>query len=298
LPARIITKALERAAKESKCDSFGLRLAEYRSFADLGPISLLMQHLSTPREVIHASVRYRRHFNDLLLVSIDDGDNESFITWDLFATYSAWQSIDLGLGLAYWLLTGSSGGRWAPTKVHLTHSTPVDTRTWERFFPCPVEFNCNRNGFTCARASLDVANPAANSIMAKHALDLLDLAPASESGDSVIEKTGRLIGLCLPEGKANLSVVSVHMELAPRTLQRMLDLEGASFSKLLDEVKLDLAKRYLRNASRPVSAVSDLLGYSSPAPFSRWFCDRTGKSPTHWRRQFQRNAEPSPIRRV
>ena len=54
-----VTKLLEESARESGCLSFGLLMAEPRSMASVGALSLLLTHQPTARDVVEAVVRYQ-----------------------------------------------------------------------------------------------------------------------------------------------------------------------------------------------------------------------------------------------
>jgi AraC-like DNA-binding protein len=73
-------------------------------------------------------------------------------------------------------------------------------------------------------------------------------------------------------------------------LQRRLDEEGAEFTRLLNDIRRELAVRYVANTKLPLSRVADLVGYSRQSSFSRWFSEEFGSSPTAWRSQ----VDPTP----
>jgi AraC-like DNA-binding protein len=52
-----------------------------------------------------------------------------------------------------------------------------------------------------------------------------------------------------------------------------------TFSRVLDELRFDLAKRYLREQDLPISEVAWLLGYRETSAFNHAFKRWTGKSP-------------------
>jgi AraC-like DNA-binding protein len=83
----------------------------------------------------------------------------------------------------------------------------------------------------------------------------------------------------LPHGKARAEEISRKLGMSERTLARRLSSEGLTFARVLDELKIDLAKRYLQEEDLPVSEVAWLLGYREPSALThacnRWF----GKSP-------------------
>jgi AraC-like DNA-binding protein len=133
---------------------------------------------------------------------------------------------------------------------------------------------------------MEARNPMANSLMATHALAVLDLMPPIENDGPIREQIYRAVGILLPEGKANLSCVSRFLGLAPRTVQRILNEEGDRFSDILETIRMEYAKRYLQNPSRSITTVADLLGYSSVSCFTRWFQRFTGQTPSEWRAVF------------
>jgi len=69
-----------------------------------------------------------------------------------------------------------------------------------------------------------------------------------------------------------------------RTLQRRLREEGTSFAELLDEVRKNLALRYLADARYEAADAAFLLGYAELSTFHRAFRRWTGTSPGEWRR--------------
>src|SRR5262245_57037438 len=52
LSAAAVISLLEDSASLSGCMEFGILMAKCRSFASLGPLSLLLQHLPSPKEAI------------------------------------------------------------------------------------------------------------------------------------------------------------------------------------------------------------------------------------------------------
>jgi AraC-like DNA-binding protein len=74
------------------------------------------------------------------------------------------------------------------------------------------------------------------------------------------------------------------MRLSPRTFQRRLAAEGTSFKDLLETVRRDLAKAWVRDGSLTLSEISYRLGYCDAAAFSRAFKRWTGEAPSAYRR--------------
>lgn len=283
LSAQLVIDALELAALRTDNDSFAILMARRRTFSDLGSLAILMQHLENPRQVIEAAIQNRRHFNDLLQVKIDIDEAEAQISWDLYPAHNARQAVELGIALAFLLLTGSSGGKWHPRAVHVTHARPQRIELWREFFTCPIEFDSHFNGFTCSLDALESRNPRADPLMANHVLELLKFSPVSGRDEPWLDQIRRLIESQLPEGRISLREVARSAGHSPRQLQRLLNDNETTFARLRDEVRLSIAKRHLQTSNRSIALVADMVGYASTAAFSRWFCRCTGMQPSKWR---------------
>ena len=280
-----VLNMIEGAAAKSRCDSFGLLMAESRSFASLGPLSLLLQHLATIDEVLNALNDYSRLMNDVVSLNCIRGEESSAFCWVFAHGFEATQTIDLAVAMGYRVLTEGLGGSWVPDTVHIRHPPPADLSDFDKFFAVPVEFDSNFSGYSCATGSLRAPVPTADPLMADHARRLLELIPVQSEYAPTSDATRRAISLLLPNGTTKLSTVAANLGMTGRTLQRRLALEGTSFEKLLNFTRKDMAERFLLASQRPLGFIADMTGYSTSAAFSRWFASEYGEPPSVWRRQ-------------
>ena len=283
--ARPVTQMLEDAAAESGCETFGLLMAECRSFASLGPLSLLLQHLPTVGDVLDSLNEYRRLMNDVVSLECIRGADSSAFCWIVAPGFEQTQPIDLAVATGYRILTEALGGRWAPEIVHFRHAPPRDLGTFEKFFSVPVEFDSRFNGYSCATSSLDTPLAAAEPVMAGHARRLLELVPVGGEYAPLSDAAHRAISLLLPGGRAKLAPVAANLGMNGRTLQRRLALEGTSFETLLNDTRKDVAQRFLLASPKPIGFIAEMVGYSSTGAFTRWFVSEFGSSPSSWRKR-------------
>jgi transcriptional regulator GlxA family with amidase domain len=75
-------------------------------------------------------------------------------------------------------------------------------------------------------------------------------------------------------------MVSEHLGLVPRTVQRRLAEQQVSFSELVNQIRVELATRYVTQSDRALTDVAALLGFAAPSGFSRWYQGQFGCSPT------------------
>ena len=73
---------------------------------------------------------------------------------------------------------------------------------------------------------------------------------------------------------------------------------GVGPKDLVIQLRMSRAQSLLADTSLPVQRIASLTGYDDPAYFSRLFARKTGSSPSHFRREHQRDDspdEPAPL---
>jgi len=277
---------LEQSAQASGCEVFGLHMAEQRHIADFGELSLLLSYQHTLRDALQIIVRYRNIINNALEMYIEEAGNTVIIRVEVIsasASYSR-QAIELALGITHRFCTALLSQKWRPLGVHFTHNAPQDLTVHQRIFGCALEFGSEFNGIVCTASELDKANPQANTAMADHAQRYLNIdILQNDSESSIIFDIRKSIYLLLPMGRATIDQVAHTHGVNVRTLQRRLEASQTSFSILINDVRKALVFRYLKNMNYSLGQVSDILGYSMPSSFTRWFINQFGISPTAWR---------------
>ena len=89
----------------------------------------------------------------------------------------------------------------------------------------------------------------------------------------------KAIATLLPHGKAQAAEVARRLGMSPRTLTRRLASEGLTFSGILEEQRIDLARHYLQESQLPVSQIGWLLGYRELSAFTHAYKRWTGTNP-------------------
>jgi len=217
----------------------------------------------------------------VIVLDAEDAGGETIIRAGLSGAYRP-QSIELLMGMICRMISEVVSGRWHPDSAHFTHPAPPDLAVHRRVFQCPLVFDSDFNGFVCATASLDAPNPAADSVMARHAERYLEMMAPDVAG-SLTEQARRAVYLLLPAGKGSVEACADNLGLHPRSLQRALEKEGKTFAMLLGEVRRELALRYLSSSAHSITAIAHMIGYATPSSFTRWFCAEFGVSPIDWR---------------
>jgi AraC-like DNA-binding protein len=285
IPARAFGELLELAARQSRVETFGLRIAQTRSISILGPIGLLLREEPTVRHALGALARYISLHNEVISLHLDEVEDQAVVTLEfVLARQQAFrQGVELSIAVLFRILQSLIGQHWQPI-VCFTHEPPARRDVHYRLFGPRVDFRCNYNGLIFPSRDLERPVPGANPIFADHARRYLD--SLMDRSDSTLEaKVRQLVRVQLSSGRCTVDRLARQMGYDRRTLHRKLALEKVTFHAIVDSVRSELAVRLLQSRRASLDAVADMLGFSGVSAFSRWFRDRFGTRPSEWRRQ-------------
>ena len=159
---------------------------------------------------------------------------------------------------------------------------PARRAAHRRFFNTTIHFTQYENGIICLLHDIEAALPASDPTLARHLQQYLDTISARPNA-SMHRSVRECIEVMLASGMCSAGQVARRLGVDRRTIHRHLAAEGATFSSTLDDVRAELATRYLGSRERPLTTVAELLGFSALSAFSRWFRRHFGLSATQWR---------------
>jgi AraC-like DNA-binding protein len=296
VPARPVIRLLEESAAASGCLTFGLRMAERRSLADLGMVSLLIAHQSTLRDALSVLIQFRNRINSTLVTSYEEFEGMVLLRerFALNPPIPCRQADDLALGVLDQMGRSVLGADWQPIAISLPYEPPPPSErpVYQRLFSCPIEFNSQYEGILLNRADLDRHNPRSDPALALHARNLVN-AMIDPGERSIVQEVDQAIQLLMPAGRASIASVADSLGVTVRTLQRRLEEEGVQFSDLLDQVRVREVTRHLEQRRLRLTDVADLLGYSSLSAFSNWYRGRFGETPSEARRRTRQRSAKS-----
>jgi AraC-like DNA-binding protein len=174
-----------------------------------------------------------------------------------------------------------SGRRVLPSRVRFIHFRDPHGAQMSEYLGNDIQFAAPVDEIVFEKRTRDFpvhsADPYLNSLLVRYCDEALaERQIARESFRSRVENA--MVPL-LPHGKARVAEVAYRLGVSPRTLARRLTSEGISFSSVLDQLRMDLARRYLAEKTLPISELAWLLGYQEVGAFSHAFRRWTGKSP-------------------
>lgn len=280
IPVDKVGRLLQASAIESGNESFALCMARSRLLSNMGPVGLLIRDQETLRDSLQLLVRYLALLNGAMTLEVDE-QADTVVIHELLLAGRAHeptrQRVELALGVMVRAIRQLIGRDWQPRMVCFEHAPPKDLSIHHQMFGLRVEFNQALNCIVCAKSDLDTRNEFADPAMVRYAQKLLE-SVATINDASVLDDVRRTILLLLPSGRCSIEKVSEHLGVVPRTVQRRLTEKGQSFSSLMNDIRKELAARYVFESSRSLTEVAELLGFTAPSSFSRWYQSQFGCS--------------------
>ena len=171
-----------------------------------------------------------------------------------------------------------------PRYINFPFPEPADWAEIRDELPCPVHFSQEEACLAFPAAFDDTPLPCANPLVYRSYVSIaknLSLMLAEDIG--VSERVTRWLWAYTPPLRRG--EIARQLAMSERSLTRRLSAEHTSYAELLALVQRERAENYLRNPTLAVTEISERLGYSEPAAFSRAFSNWTGSSPLKWRKQ-------------
>ncbi|HUO40813.1 MAG TPA: AraC family transcriptional regulator, partial [Mycobacterium sp.] len=282
-----VVRAVESAAEATATADFGRRLALRQGIEILGPVGVAARISATAAAAMTIFTTFMAAYSPALSVRLDpvpDRPERSFLEFQILIPRLPphAQSLELSLGVSLKVLRLLVGARYIPLSVHLPHQPLTPAAEYRSYFGCRPRFGQPAAGFTIRSADL---NCALNHDESAHraVVDYLStlIGPTRPDMTYAVRTIARRL---LPTGAAKLEVIAAQFNMHPKTLQRRLIEEGATFSALLDEVRRDTAEHYLRDTDIGLSHLTSELGYAEQSVLTRscqrWF----GTGPAAFRR--------------
>jgi AraC-like DNA-binding protein len=178
-----------------------------------------------------------------------------------------------------------TGHNLVPQHFWIAHHRSGGTSEMTRFVGTKVEFGADTDEFALnldARAlPLIHSDPYLNDLLLKYC----EAALADRRSDTSQLRTGveNAISSLLPHGRVLVEDVARSLGMSERTLARKLSDEGLNFTEIFQELRRDLAVRYLDDRKLHVSKIAWLLGFRQVSAFTHAYKRWTGKTPRQMR---------------
>lgn len=262
---------------------FGLRLAAGQSLLAIGEMALPGSQQASLGEALAFARHYLHlHAQGVTLQDRAAGDDHQLELGFAFSNASGlWQLTQLGAAQLLNTLRFLTGGDGRQLRLHLQQARPPQSTWADDWLPGRLLFDSRFNGVSFPADWLR-RPPSRDTELARQYFSQRMQMLEARYPDNLQGQVCHLISALLPSGESRIERVSAALGLHQRSLQQRLKREGTSFSRLLQETRLGIARQHLQAQKTSITDLALNLGYAEVAVFSRHFKRWTGLSPRQW----------------
>lgn len=278
LPLPVLYDYLGRLTKELGVTSLAARFLKQFDFEDLGDYGVLLTQCPDLLSVIVNGIKYDKYFqtNSRMFLEIHGTTAKFYHYYTDAPSEGHFICQDMGLAMAICAFKMVLGDDWRPYAIGLT---PHTSKTMLQLLPeptkMPLQFNSNYQSFTFDTKCLVKPN-----------LKNTDLNSAF-NGDltTFSERIEALITSIKPGYMPNLKEISKFINISERTINRGLESEDTSFSKLVQQHLFRKSIGLMHQSTMTINEIADYMGYANGANFVRAFKTWTRVTPNTYRQQ-------------
>lgn len=168
-------------------------------------------------------------------------------------------------------------------EAHFAYPEPSYVDHYQEFFGCPLVFDAPVSQLVFPESCLQINNQSYNRITEDLALKLCDeMLEQQDSKRSLVSKVHMAL-LRHPDNFPSVQGVALELAMSERNLRRALKDLGTSYKEIFNNVRKEIAIRYLENSDLAMEDIAHLLGFSDSSSFYRSFKQWTNKAPTAYR---------------
>lgn len=277
-------ETVERWVKLTGDEDLGLKAGGTMSLGHGGVLDYAMHSADSVRASVSVARRYSRLFSDALDPKLELQGSRAVVRLDYKLpcpravadfTVSSWYTNHIRPQLAE-----------APEiEVWFSYERPADTCVHELLFGrSKLRFGAPCDGFAFDGAFAEAPLASADALLhAVHCEHLEVLYAGLPEPMNIAVRVRQLVASELRRGRPTAVGVARQLHMSRRTLVRRLDAEGTSFTEQLDELRRQLAMRFVCSPNLPLNEITTLLGFSHVQGFHRAFKRWTGQTPVQYR---------------
>jgi AraC-like DNA-binding protein len=260
--------------------NLGLHAARSMQLYDLGIIGHLLMACQCLRDVLDLHARYAGLVMTGHRTEYEVRPDVSQLTFYPTGEPHSRQVIDFSFGGWLHLTRSLSGSPIRALRVEMPTPPPPDASEHVAFFGCPIAYE--RPNARLAFETRTVQGPLVHGDPAlRQALEaeavrrLRALRGSFDGSDASLHDLRHHVAERLSRGAPAVEEVADAMGTSVRSLQRELARVGTSYRDVVDDVRKELAARYVRDRSLSLVEIALMLGFSDQTAlqraFRRWF---------------------------
>jgi AraC-like DNA-binding protein len=275
-------RLLDEAAIALKDDCLGFTLARDFDPREIGLLYYVMASSRTLGEALQRLARYSKVTNEALVFGYREGNRLIInLSYSGVPRHSDRHQIEFCMFAAIRVCRLLTGQKLVPQHFSIAHYRSGNTAEMSRFVGTKVEFGADTDEFALNVEARESPVVHADNYLNDLLLKYCEAALADRRSDisHLRTKVENAISSVLPHGRVLVEDVARTLGMSERTLARKLSDEKLNFTEILQQLRRDLAVRYLDDRKLHVSRIAWLLGFHEVSAFTHAFRRWTGKTP-------------------
>jgi AraC-like DNA-binding protein len=297
VPILAVHAFMDRASELTGDPYFGLHAGERLPAGAMEVLDYATRSSRTIGEGLTRLARYYALLAENVAIKLETVGNLTRLIHDVPAGFRGHrQSTELFFAILVARGRSLTATDWPIRRVRFVHPRPTDTFELTRFFRAPLDFEQPFDELdfdsNFLEQSLVTADAGLASVLDRYVEGLITKLSRR---DLWLEEVHRAVAAELPSGGIGLDATAKRLKIGSRSLQRHLSLLGTTYPSVIDDIRRELALRYLADSRIAVGEIAYLLGFSEGSAFHRAFRRWTRKTPKQYRAEL---ADPIRVDRV
>lgn len=278
IDANILGVYLEHIVKKTGNTRIGLETGFLLPFVLTGSFFNIYNQSKTVREIFENENPFDPAINNIYAFETKEDENNFSLEISLDSQFKQsypvasqqWIEMQCGFFLQY---AYSFTGRFLhPICVYSMYEKEGTKDKLEEYLGCPVIFNHDKLILIFNKSVLDLPIVTGNKEMLAIFEDYMNEIQMHESGqnNSLSRTVRRYLMHSLSNSSLSLKDVAEKFNMSERNIQRKLKTEGTSYQKILNDLRMELSKKYLKERI-PLPEIGFLLGFESQSAFNKFF---------------------------
>jgi AraC-like DNA-binding protein len=277
---------LDEAAIALKDDCFGFTLAREHDPRGAGLLYYVMASSRTLSEALQRLARYSKVTNEAVVFGYREGNGLiTSLSYSGVPRHSDRHQMEFCMFAAIRICRLLTGQKLVPQHFSIAHHRSGNTAEMSRFVGTKVEFGSDRDEFALNIEARELPVIHADNYLNDLLVQYCEAALANRRADvsSLRTRVENAISSLLPHGRVVVDDVARSLGMSKRTLARKLSDEGLNFIEVFQQLRRDLAVRYLDDPKLHISKIAWLLGFNEVSAFTHTFKRWTGMTPSQMR---------------
>lgn len=173
--------------------------------------------------------------------------------------------------------------RIVPLRMELAYERRA-IEEYQHFFGCDILFNRAANRIILDKNDMKIPIVSSDQSMFERFNAMVEEKQALMAGNSTVSNLRQVLFMRFRGRIPSIEEAAAALRTTPRSLQRKLSLEQATFRDVASDIRKEIALQLMQNPSIKIAEVSNILGYSDATAFRKAFKSWTNELPRRLRK--------------